>query len=111
MSSVPAEFATRKSLRLSFYFWTAFVMATYVFGGFGLAALQRYLTNDPKTMPPVVHLHGVTFISWMTLLMVQTWLVIGGAVVFGQQLLHVPITRSAAFRDVTVFLTSLAHYR
>jgi hypothetical protein len=26
-------------------------------------------------MPPVVHLHGITFISWMTLLMVQTWLI------------------------------------
>lgn len=75
MSSIPAEFVTKKTLRLSFYFWTAFVMAAYVFGGFSLAALQRYLTNDPKTMPPVVHLHGVTFISWMTLLMVQTWLI------------------------------------
>ena len=50
-------------------------MAVYVFGGFSLAALQRYLTNDPTTMPPVVHLHGITFISWMTLLMVQTWLI------------------------------------
>jgi hypothetical protein len=248
MSSVPADLVTRKTLRLSFYFWTAFVMAAYVFGGFSLAALQRYLTNDPKTMPPVVHLHGITFISWMTLLMVQTWLVnvknvtlhrslgmfgialatavmftgmlitelgmsgagasrspfyydlfylsivaiagfgvlftlamrhvrdpdnhrrlilfatipllppginrtyqvlgqldylpvlatyltmaaigaalvihdyrtngklsfaskAGGAIVFGQQLLHIPITRSAAFHDLTVFLTSLAHYR
>jgi hypothetical protein len=46
-----------------------------VFGGFSLAALQRYLTNDATTLPPVVHLHGVTFISWMTLLMVQTWLI------------------------------------
>lgn len=50
-------------------------MAAYVFGGFSLAALQRYLTNDPTTMPPVVHLHGVTFIGWMTLLMAQTWLI------------------------------------
>jgi hypothetical protein len=50
-------------------------MALFVFGGFSLAALQRYLTNDPITMPPVVHLHGVTFISWMTLLMAQTWLI------------------------------------
>ncbi len=75
MSSIPAEYAARRSVRLSFYFWIAFVMAAYVFGGFSLAALQRYLTNDPKTMPPVVHLHGITFISWMTLLMVQTWLI------------------------------------
>jgi uncharacterized membrane protein len=50
-------------------------MAFFVFGGFSLAALQRYLTNAPTQMPPVVHLHGVTFISWMTLLMVQTYLI------------------------------------
>jgi hypothetical protein len=75
MSSVPAERVDRRSFRLSFYFWIAFVMAAYVFGGFTLAALQRYLTNDPTTMPPVVHLHGITFISWTTLLMVQTWLI------------------------------------
>lgn len=75
MSSVPAEGVDRSSSRLSFYFWIAFVMAVYVFGGFSLAALQRHLTNDPTTMPPVVHLHGITFISWTTLLMVQTWLI------------------------------------
>ena len=75
MSSVPAEYATQKAFRLSFYFWIAFVMAAYVFGGFSLAALHRYLTNDPTRMPPVVHLHGITFISWMSLLMVQTWLI------------------------------------
>ena len=75
MSSVPAGYVVRREARLSFYFWIALVMAAYVFGGFSLAALQRYFANDPRTMPPVVHLHGVTFISWMTLLMVQTWLI------------------------------------
>ena len=75
MSSVSAEIVDRRSFHPSFYFWIALVMAAYVFGGFSLAALQRYLTNDPTTMPPVVHLHGITFISWMTLLMVQTWLI------------------------------------
>jgi hypothetical protein len=75
MSSVPAEIVERRSFHPSFYFWMALVMAAYVFGGFSLAALQRYLTNDPTTMPPVVHLHGIVFISWMTLLTVQTWLI------------------------------------
>lgn len=75
MSSVPAELVGRRSFRPSFYFWIAFVMAAYVFAGFSLAALQRYLTNDPTTMPPVVHLHGITFISWTTLLMAQAWLI------------------------------------
>jgi predicted transporter len=75
MSSMSVELVSRRSFRPSFYFWIAFVMAAYVFGGFSLAALQRYLTNDATTMPPVVHLHGIVFISWMTLLMVQTWLI------------------------------------
>lgn len=75
MSSVPADLINRRSFRPSFYFWMALVMAAYVFGGFSLAALERYLTNAPTTMPPVVHLHGITFISWMTLLMAQTWLI------------------------------------
>jgi uncharacterized membrane protein len=75
MSSVPVDLVSRRSFYPSFYFWIAFVMAAYVFGGFTLAALERYLANDPRTMPPVVHLHGIVFISWMTLLMVQTWLI------------------------------------
>lgn len=75
MSTVASEYSVRSAFRLSFYFWVALAMAFFVFGGFSLAALQRYLTNDPTTMPPVVHLHGVTFISWMTLLMVQTYLI------------------------------------
>jgi hypothetical protein len=50
-------------------------MCAYVFGGFTLAAIERYVTGDTTHMPPVVHLHGVTFISWMTLLMVQTFLI------------------------------------
>jgi hypothetical protein len=75
MSSVTAEYAVRRSLRPSFYFWIAFVMALYVFGGFSLAALQRYLAADPRVRPAAVHLHGITFISWMTLLVLQSWLI------------------------------------
>ncbi len=36
---------------------------------------------------------------------------IGGAIVFGQQLLHVPITRSETFAEVVSFLAGLVHYR
>jgi len=75
MSSVTAEYVVRRSLRPSFYFWIAVVMALYVFGGFSLAALQRYLLADPRVRPAAVHLHGITFISWMTLLVVQSWLI------------------------------------
>lgn len=75
MATVLSESRVRATLRPSFYFWIVLVMCLYVFGGFSLAALQRWITNDPTPMPPVVHLHGVTFISWMTLLMVQTCLI------------------------------------
>jgi hypothetical protein len=36
---------------------------------------------------------------------------IGAAIVFGQQLLHWPITRSETFAEVSSFLTSLVYYR
>jgi len=75
MSSVPAEYVARRGFHPSFYFWIAFVMALYVFGGFSLAALQRYLLADPRVRPLAVHVHGIAFISWMTLLMIQTWLI------------------------------------
>src|SRR5690606_28119116 len=75
MSAVASSLVARSAFRPSFYFCIAAVMFAYVFGGFTLAAIERYVTNDPKTMPPVVHLHGVTFISWMSLLMIQTFLV------------------------------------
>jgi hypothetical protein len=75
MSSVPAEYVARRGPYPSFHFWIAFVMALYVFGGFSLAALQRYLLDDPRIRPFAVHVHGITFITWMTLLVVQAWLI------------------------------------
>ena len=75
MATVIAEPAVKRAFRPSFYFCIAAVMALFIFGGFSLAALQRSLTGVTNEFPPVVHLHGVTFISWITLLMVQTYLI------------------------------------
>lgn len=75
MATVISETGVRHSFRPSFFFWIAAAMAFFVFGGFILAAVQRLMTGESNTFPPVVHLHGVTFISWMTLLMVQTFLI------------------------------------
>ena len=75
MSTAASDLSVRTTFRPSFYFWIVLVMCFFIFGGFSLAALNRYLTNDPTTMPPVVHLHGITFITWMTLLFVQTSLI------------------------------------
>lgn len=74
MSTVPADYAVRRT-RVSYCFWIALIMFAYVFGGFTLAAIDRFVKGDTRPMPPVVHFHGVIFMSWMTLLMVQTWLI------------------------------------
>ena len=75
MSTVISANGIRAPLRPSFHFWIVLVMCFFVFGGFSLAAIERWVTHDPTPMPPVVHLHGITFISWMTLLFAQTCLI------------------------------------
>jgi hypothetical protein len=75
MATVLSDNTVGHSFRPSFFFWIVVVMSFFIFGGFSLAALERYVTGNTTHMPPVVHLHGVTFISWMTLLMVQTFLI------------------------------------
>ncbi|MGD2167688.1 MAG: hypothetical protein PVF63_06235 [Gammaproteobacteria bacterium] len=75
MATVLTENTARHTFRPSFHFWIVVVMSLFIFGGFSLAALQRHVMGDTTPMPPVVHLHGVTFVSWMTLLIVQTFLI------------------------------------
>lgn len=75
MATVISEQPATRFFRPSFFFWIALVMSFFVFGGFSLAAAWRNVTGNTIPMPPVVHLHGVTFISWMSLLMVQTFLI------------------------------------
>jgi hypothetical protein len=111
MASVVAGSGAKARSVPSFYFWIALVMAVYVFGGFSLAALQRYLTNDPTTMPPVVHLHGVTFISWMTLLMVQTWLINVGNVTLHRTLGTFGIALGTAVLFAGMLITALGMSR
>ncbi len=64
-----------RAFRPSFYFWMILVMATFVFGGFGMTYLYPLATGSFPTAPPVVHLHGIVFFSWMILLIVQPVLV------------------------------------
>jgi hypothetical protein len=75
MATVISENPAAHRFRPSFFFWVALVMSIFVFGGFALAAADRYVTGNTLPMPPVVHLHGVIFISWMSLLMTQTFLI------------------------------------
>lgn len=75
MATVVSESTVRQAFRPSFFFVIASIMALYVFGGFSIAAVDRMARGIPNVFPPVVHLHGIVFISWMTLLMVQTFLI------------------------------------
>jgi hypothetical protein len=59
----------------SFYFWMVMLMAFFVFGGFGMTYWYPLATGTFPPAPPVVHLHGLTYFSWMTLLITQVSLV------------------------------------
>lgn len=64
----------------SFFFWLALAMCVFVFGGFGMHSAIPALRGDFPPAPPIVHLHGLVFVSWMLLLLVQTGLVSAGNV-------------------------------
>jgi hypothetical protein len=49
--------------------------------------------------------------DWRTTSKISHASMIGAAVVYGQQLLHLPITRSDTFAEFTAFLSSLVYYR
>lgn len=55
-------------------------MCLFVFGGFGTTYLLPMSEGTFKPAPPIVHLHGLIFMSWMILLVVQAGLVGAGNV-------------------------------
>jgi hypothetical protein len=65
----------RKVARPSFYFWMTIVMTAFVLGGFGLTYLQPMAAGTLAPLPPVVHLHGLFYFSWMLLLVSQSILI------------------------------------
>jgi hypothetical protein len=72
--------AIARRFRPSFSFWMVLAMCVFVFGGFGMHSFVPALRGDFPPAPPVVHLHGVVFIAWMLLLLVQSALVCTGNV-------------------------------
>ena len=75
-TSVAARPATASTtFRASFYFWMVMLMAFFVFGGFGMTYWYPLAAGTFPPAPPVVHLHGLTYFSWMVLLIVQASLV------------------------------------
>lgn len=70
----------KQPIKFSFFFWMALAMAFFIFSGFGLTYLQPMATRTGLPLPPIVHLHGVVFFSWILLLVVQPLLVNTGNV-------------------------------
>ncbi|KRA84309.1 hypothetical protein [Altererythrobacter sp. Root672] len=66
--------------RPSFYFWMTLAMCLFVFAGFGLHSFLPALQGNFPPAPPIVHLHGVVFVTWMLLLLTQSALVCSGNV-------------------------------
>lgn len=75
-TSVTARPATATTtFSASFYFWMVLLMAFFVFGGFGMTYWYPMAAGTFPPTPPVVHLHGLTYFSWMVLLIAQATLV------------------------------------
>lgn len=69
-----------------------------------LPVLATYLTMAAIAAALLIH-------DWRTNGKLGYTSKIGAAYVFGQQLLHVPISSSSAFSELTLFLSSLMYYR
>jgi hypothetical protein len=81
--TAPATIAaprTARRFRPSFFFWMTLAMCLFVFGGFGMTYLVPMSEGTFKPAPPIVHLHGFIFMTWMILLVVQVGLVGAGNV-------------------------------
>lgn len=71
----PATARPTRTFRPTFFFWMTVVMAVFVFGGFGMTYWAPMVSGTFPPAPPVVHLHGLVFFSWMILLVAQPLLV------------------------------------
>jgi hypothetical protein len=68
--------ATRATaIRPSFFLWMTVIMALFILSGFGLTYWIPMASRTLSPLPPVVHLHGAFFFSWMVLLVVQAVLI------------------------------------
>ena len=78
MTTLAAATRARSAFEPSFAFWMTLAMGFFVFGGFGIHSFVPALRGDFPPAPPIVHLHGLVFIAWMILLLVQSALVSSG---------------------------------
>ena len=94
--------------RPTFFFWLALAMCFFVLGGFGMHSALPALRGTFPPAPPIVHLHGLVFVSWMLLLLVQTGLVGAGNVKLHRTLGTWGIAHAAAIMIMGLFLQLIA---
>jgi hypothetical protein len=75
MSTTMTAGAVRRGFRPSFFFWMTVVMAAFVFGGFGITYWAPMATGTLTALPPIVHLHGILYSTWIVLLVTQASLI------------------------------------
>jgi hypothetical protein len=69
------EKVPEKSFRPTFFLCMTLIMAFFIFSGFGMTYFQPMATGSLGSLPPVVHIHGLFYSSWIILLVVQALLV------------------------------------
>lgn len=75
MREAPPATPGQQPFRPSFYLVMTLIMAFLVFAGFGMTYWFPLASGTFPPAPPVVHLHGLVFSTWMVLLVVQAALV------------------------------------
>ena len=100
-----------RTFRPSFFFWMTLAMCFFVFGGFGMTYLFPLTTGTFPPAPPIVHLHGLIFFSWMILLVVQAGLVGAGNVKLHRSLGTFGIAHAAVVIYTGILLQLIASSR
>ena len=75
MSAIITEKVIKQPSRPTFFLWMTVLMAFFIFGGFGLTYWQPMVSGALAPLPPIVHLHGLVYSSWIIVLVVQALLV------------------------------------
>ncbi|MFC3099113.1 hypothetical protein [Alteraurantiacibacter palmitatis] len=94
--------------RPSFSLILILAMCLFVFGGFGMHSALPALRGDFPPAPPIVHLHGAVYVSWMLLLVVQSALVNTGRVKLHRALGLWGIAHASAIMMLGLFLQLIA---
>jgi hypothetical protein len=85
-SATSAVDVRERAFKPSFFFWMTVVMAFFVFSGFGMTYLFPLTRGTFPPAPPIVHLHGLVFFTWMILLITQAALINSGNVALHRSL-------------------------